>query len=317
MDGLILIDKPRYATSHDIVAEIRRILNFKKIGHFGTLDPLATGLLLIAVGKATKLFSLFSREDKEYRGRIRLGFATDTFDAAGEPVTPECRELPDEAALIEAMERFQGEIIQLPPPFSAKKFQGRPLYKFAREKKPMDLRPSRITIRRFELKRYAPPEFDFEVSCTSGTYVRSLAHDLGRDLGCGAHLSDLKRISIGSYTLDASMSLEDIRERAAQGRIQEFLTPLEALFPRFPKVILKEPAARTLQKGGLIPAEAIQKILNPDALPSSRPEGRDLVFCLFGMDGVFLALARWGSRGGAKSGLVPFLILNSLRHQGL
>jgi len=317
MDGLILIDKPRYSTSHDIVAEIRRILNFKKIGHFGTLDPLATGLLLIAVGKATKLFSLFSKEDKGYRGRIRLGLATDTFDAAGEPAGPECRELPDEPTLLEAMKNYEGEITQLPPPFSAKKFQGRPLYKFAREKKPMDLRPSRITIRRFELNRYAPPDLDFEVTCTSGTYIRSLAHDLGRDLGCGAHLTELTRTSIGPYTLDASLSLEEVGKLAAQGRIPEFLIPLEALFPQFPKVILKEPTARTLQKGGLVPAEGIQKILNPDTLPPSRPEGRDVVFSLFSMEGMFLALARWSSPESSKSGLVPFLILNSLRHQSL
>ena len=316
MDGLILVDKPRYWTSHDVVAEIRRILSFKKIGHFGTLDPLATGLLLVAAGKVTKLFSVFSKEDKGYRGRIRLGFATDTYDAAGEPLAPESGDLPDRISLLEAMKRFEGEIIQLPPPFSAKKFQGKPLYKFAREKKPVDLRPSRITIRRFHLERYAPPCVDFEVICTSGTYIRSLAHDLGKDLGCGAHLADLTRTAIGLYTLEASLSLEKIRELAGKDRIPDFLTPLEALFPQFPKIILKEHSARALQKGGLVPTEGIHRILNPDTLSSSRPEGREVIFSLFSMEGMFLALARWSPEESPKSGLVPFLILNSVRHPG-
>jgi len=316
MDGLILIDKPRYCTSHDVVAEIRRILNFKKVGHFGTLDPLATGLLLVAAGKVTKLFSMFSREDKGYRGRIRLGFATDTYDAAGEPITPESADLPDRTNLLEAMKRFEREFLQLPPPFSAKKFQGKPLYKFAREKKQVDLRPSRITIRRFHLERYAPPDIDFEVVCTSGTYIRSLAYDLGRELGCGAHLAGLMRTAIGPYTLEASFSLEKIRKLAGEGRIQDFLTPLEALFPQIPKIILKEPAAWALQKGGLVASEGIHKILNSDALSSPRPEGREVIFSLFSMEGKFLALARRSPEESPRSGLIPFLILSSVRHPG-
>src|SRR4030042_1057422 len=189
MDGLILVDKPQGATSHDVVARIRRIIDQRQVGHFGTLDPLATGLLLVAVGSATRLFPRYSLHDKVYSGKMRLGYATDTYDAQGKPTSVESDRLPNRDTLVEAMGKFNGRLEQVPPPYSAKKVAGKPLYKWARAKKTVAPRASQVTVYAFNLGGYSPPHVEFDVHCASGTYVRSLVHALGQTLGCGAHLS--------------------------------------------------------------------------------------------------------------------------------
>ena len=307
MDGLILVDKPQGATSHDIVARTRKILGLQRVGHFGTLDPLATGLLLLAVGKATKLFPFYSKEDKVYSGQIRLGFATDTYDALGNPISEEKTSFPDRETLAKAMNAFVGEMEQVPPPFSAKKLEGKPLYKWARAKKTILLKPSPVVVHSFDLKDYSPPFLDFESRCSSGTYIRSLAHDLGQSLGCGAHLAKLRRLAVGKHNIRAAHSLEQVERLAQEGKMAEFLLPLEALLQEFPKIILKESGVRELQRGKAMPAENILKMLEPEpALHPANREGEE-IYRLFSLEGKFLALAK---KIGSQKGLIPFLLLS-------
>lgn len=307
MDGLILIDKPQGATSHDIVVRIRKILSLQRVGHFGTLDPLATGLLLLAVGKATKLFPFFSKENKVYSGQIRLGYSTDTYDALGNPISDEKTSFPDRKALAKAMSTFVGKMEQIPPPYSAKKLEGKPLYKWARAKKAILLKPSPVVVYSFDLKGYSPPFLDFEARCSSGTYIRSLAHDLGQSLGCGAHLAKLRRLAVGGYHISTSHSLERVERLAQEGKIAEFLLPLEALFQEFPKIILKESGVRQLQRGKAMPAENIFKMLKPGPVLQPADREREEICRLFSLEGRFLALAK---KDDARKGLIPFLLLS-------
>jgi tRNA pseudouridine55 synthase len=176
-EGLILVNKPAGLTSHDIVLRIRDILQLSKVGHFGTLDPIATGLLLIAVGKATRFFPFYSKMDKSYHGTIRLGWATSTYDTEGEPITEEVTSFPAQEKIEAALQSFSGRISQLPPLFSAKKFKGKPLYYLARNQKKVERQPIEVEIYRFQLIDYQPPFLEFKLDCSSGTYVRTLAHD--------------------------------------------------------------------------------------------------------------------------------------------
>jgi len=308
MDGLILVDKPQNPTSHDIVLKIRNILNIKKVGHCGTLDPLATGLMLLALGKATRLFPFFSSTDKVYKGQIRLGFSTDTYDSAGKPTSPEEKNYPLKDILLKAMKKFEGEIQQVPPPYSAKKYKGKPLYALAREKKKFELRPSKVFIHFFQLIRYRPPLLEFKVKCSSGTYIRSLAHDIGQDLGCGAHLSELTRTDVGNYNIKESHTIEEIKGLAEAGRIDEFLIPFESLLPEFPKIILKERGSVLARNGSLISPENIQKaILDESSYSDISPE-REKVFRMFSLEGRFLALAK---KVPEKNCFHPFLVIDS------
>jgi tRNA pseudouridine55 synthase len=301
MDGLILVDKPGGVTSHDIVLKIRKIIGPEKVGHFGTLDPLATGLLLLAVGKATKLFPFFSKKDKVYRGKIRLGFSTDTYDALGRPLSEEHGGYPDRETLSKAMDAFVGEIKQVPPPYSAKKLNGKPLYKWARAKRMIHLEPSSVVVYSFDLTAYTPPFLDFESRCSSGTYVRSLAHDLGQFLGCGGHLAELRRLAVGGYDLSAAVSLERVQRLAEAGRMADFVLPLETMLPEFPKVILKDSGVRELQKGKILPVEHFLQVCRPAGT------GEEEIYRLFSLEGRFLALAKKGQK---QNGLLPFLRLS-------
>jgi tRNA pseudouridine55 synthase len=305
MDGLILVDKPQGITSHDVVARIRRILEQRRVGHFGTLDPLATGLLLVAVGNATRLFLCYSRHDKVYSGEMRLGFSTDTYDIQGKPTSAECSRFPSRDTIIEAMKIFVGRLEQIPPPYSAKKFEGRPLYKWARAKKKVVPRTSRVIVYAFDLKGYSPPHVEFDVHCASGTYVRSLVHDLGHALGCGAHLAGLRRLAVGRHGIGEALSLEKIDKLAREGNREGFLLPLESLLPEVPKAILSEPGCRRLQKGIPFPAELVLRVI--PAEPPFPPATECLEACrLFSLEGKFLGLAKPLED---KKAFLPFLVL--------
>jgi len=306
MDGLILVDKPQGATSHDVVASIRRLLGQQRVGHFGTLDPLATGLLLVAVGRATRLFPFFSRHDKVYSGEMRLGFSTDTYDTEGKPTSEESAAFPDTRRLVEAMRELSGPSEQVPPPFSAKKVNGRPLYRWARAKMVVQSRPSPVVIQAFELKVYTPPLAQFDVHCTSGTYVRSLVHDLGQAVGCGAHLTALRRLAAGPFGLNEASSLDKIAALARAGDYKGFLVPLESLLPEAPKAVLSEQGRRRLQKGTPLPANLLIGVMpaeRPSAPPASEASG---IHRLFSEEGRFLALARPLE---GKTAFLPFLVL--------
>jgi tRNA pseudouridine55 synthase len=240
VNGLIVIDKPAGITSHDVVYRLRRIAAEKSIGHLGTLDPMATGVLLLLMGKYTRLAQYFSTAEKAYEGAIRFGFATDTYDAEGEPMGPDCPEAAASLTLEQvraAAARFRGTIEQMPPPFSAKKIAGKPAYKLAREGKPAELKPVPITIAAFEIVALSGCEAEFTMEISSGGYVRSVAHEMGQILGCGAHLSRLRRTRAGVFTLAEAHTLEELEPLAGNlEALEDFCIHPRTLLPEMPSV---------------------------------------------------------------------------------
>lgn len=307
MDGLILVQKPKGFTSHDIVSLIRKLLNKKKVGHFGTLDPSATGLLLVAVGKATRLFPFYLRSDKTYEGRMRLGFATDTYDSDGNPVSKESKNYPDKKTLIDHMKRFMGEIEQLPPPYSAKKYKGQPLYKLVRRREEFKLKSNKVIVRFFRLKEYSPPHIFFEIKCSSGTYIRSIAHDLGQNLNCGAHLDQLMRTEIGEFHIRKSHTVEKIKELASSGKTKKFLYPIETLLPEFPKIVVNDRTAALVQNGSEFIPDSIPDAFYPQEEANSQGEKKRNIYRIFDSRGNLLAFATTKSE---KNSLHPFLVFD-------
>ncbi len=231
LDGILLVDKPSGITSHDVVDRLRRKLQMKKIGHAGTLDPNATGLLIMLIGKATKVSQYLMSLDKSYTGIIELGKATTTYDGEGEVVTT--GELPvglDASRVQAEMDAFRGDQYQLPPMFSAKKVDGVPLYKLARKGQEIEREPRFIRVESFKLEDFTAPDIRFSVSCTKGTYVRTLAHDLGEKLGCGAFLATLCRTRIGQFSLKDAPTLEAI-EAMPLADIRRRLIPIYQAVP--------------------------------------------------------------------------------------
>lgn len=240
--GLLLVDKPAGPTSHDVVQAARRALHERRIGHTGTLDPAATGLLLLCVGKATRLQQYLLAWPKTYCGEIRLGFATATYDAEGEPLA-EPQPAPPLTAevLAELQARFSGELQQLPPPYSAKKSAGKKFYELARAGEEVPLEPKRVTVHSIVLERVADDRIAFEVSCSSGTYVRSLAHDLGEALGCGGHLAKLRRTRIGPWEVSRAVPGEVLAQRPREVDPGAFVALSERVLP-IPEVTLNPTA---------------------------------------------------------------------------
>ena len=308
MDGLILVHKRQNLTSHDVVAKIRKILNVKKAGHFGSLDPLATGLLVIAVGKATRLFPFYVKEDKAYEGQIRLGYSTDTYDSFGKPTSEEVGSLPDENQVRASLKKFEGEIEQFPPLYSAKKYKGKPLYALARKKKEIKLTPSKVVVYKFQMSRYDPPLIDIEVQCSTGTYIRSLAHDLGERLKCGAHLCQLQRTKVGNLRLKDCSSLEKIESLAQKGKVHEVLLPLEDLLSSYPKILLDEKGSTLARNGNLVTSANILNFLSRKQDSEERIKGEEMIFRIFNLHGKLIALARAIPE---KSSLHPFLVIDS------
>jgi tRNA pseudouridine55 synthase len=228
LEGVLIIDKPSGMTSHDVVDHVRRVLRMKRVGHAGTLDPLATGVLIILVGKATKLSQFLMSLDKEYEGTIKLGETTNTHDAEGEVVaTRPVPALTEEQARA-MMATFLGDQYQTPPMFSAKKQDGVPLYKLARKGKEVEREPRFIRVASFELLRFAPPELDIRLRCSKGTYVRTIAHDLGEKLGCGAHLSALRRTATDRFTVAQAVPLAQLVTFDLPTIRRHLLSPYEA-----------------------------------------------------------------------------------------
>jgi tRNA pseudouridine55 synthase len=212
-DGVLLVDKAAGMTSHDVVALVRRRLQIKKIGHCGTLDPIATGLLLLTVGRGTKIQDLLMAEDKEYSGTMTLGISTSTHDREGDIIeTREVLVLPDDT-IRAAFEKFRGDFYQMPPMVSAIKHGGVPLYKLARQGKTVEREPRLVHVYRYSIDRVALPEIDFTVVCSKGFYVRTYAHDIGTELGCGAHLSVLRRVKSGRFDVADAITVDEIRNR--------------------------------------------------------------------------------------------------------
>ena len=229
-----MVDKPRGRTSHDVVEFVRRLVGFRQIGHLGTLDPLASGVLVLALGRATRLARFYGGRRKRYTCAVRFGFATDTYDADGEALGP------DSAPALKAEEvaalalQFLGKTQQTPPSFSAKKIHGRPAHELARKKKPVKLEPVEVEVFEFQLTGVEGSVARFEVECGSGTYIRSLAHDLGKLHGAGAHLAEIVRTAVGEFTLDQAAPLPELEQDAKAGKIAERTIRLENLLPELP-----------------------------------------------------------------------------------
>lgn len=221
MNGLLVIDKPGGMTSHDVVNRLRKITGERTIGHLGTLDPMATGVLPLLMGKFTRLAQYFSSAEKGYTGAIRFGFATDTYDAEGEPMGAPVAPRLTLAQVREAAARFHGEQEQMPPPFSAKKIAGVPAYKLARAGKPVELKPAKIHISCFEIVDLDGDVAHFRMDVSAGGYVRSVAHELGCDLGCGAHLSSLRRTQAGVFTLADAHTFDELEAPAGDAEALE------------------------------------------------------------------------------------------------
>jgi tRNA pseudouridine55 synthase len=210
VNGILVIDKPSGITSHDVVSRVRRVTGEKSVGHLGTLDPMATGVLPLMLGKYTRLAQFFSTAEKTYSGHIRFGFATDTYDAEGQPVGPAVAPSLTLEQIRLAAAPFDGEVEQMPPAYSAKKINGQPAYKLAREGKPVELKPKTIQISGFKIEELDGDSASFEITVSAGGYIRSIAHELGQSLGCGAHLSSLRRTRAGVFTLAQAQSLESL-----------------------------------------------------------------------------------------------------------
>ena len=248
MNGLLVLDKPSGLTSHDVVAIVRRATGEKSIGHLGTLDPMATGVLPLLLGKYTRLAQFFGQSEKHYTGNIRFGFATDTFDAEGAPTT-ETKPLTQSLEDLRVLSRqFHGEIDQLPPIFSAKKIAGTPAHKLARAGVDVPVKPARITIHGFHLTSLEADTAAFAISVSAGGYVRSVAHELGQLAGCGAHLSSLRRTRAGAFTLGHSITIDQLKA-ATPAQLEALLPHPRTLLPEMPSVTVDDQLAGRLRNG--------------------------------------------------------------------
>jgi tRNA pseudouridine55 synthase len=248
------VDKPSGMTSHDVVSRLRRATGESAIGHLGTLDPLATGVLPVLLGKYTRLAQFFGPLLKTYTGTIRFGFATDTYDADGRPAPSAADHagVPSNDALQVAAACFRGEVLQTPPPFSAKKVDGKPAYKAARRGDTVVLKPVRLSIEQFDVGSLQGEYADFTMSISSGGYVRSVAHDLGQTLGCGAHLANLRRVAAGPFTLNEALTLDEVCVLAAAGTLEQSLPHPRTLLPELPATTADLWIAGRLRNGNAV-----------------------------------------------------------------
>lgn len=243
------MDKPCDWTSHDVVNKIRRWAGTRRVGHLGTLDPAATGVLPVVVGRATRLAQFYTRNDKVYEGVIHFGYATNTYDAAGEIEGPAQNVVLDAEQVNAALVRFRGLFAQTPPPVSAKKVAGRPAYELARKGKPTELKPVDVEVYSLELLGVEGCEARVRVHCSAGTYLRSIAHEAGQALGCGAHLRLLRRTASGDFKIDAARTLEELGALAEEGRFTEAVIPAAQLLPDFPVEIVDALTAGQIRNG--------------------------------------------------------------------
>jgi tRNA pseudouridine55 synthase len=248
-DGALVVNKPKGKTSHDVVDAVRHLAGFRQVGHLGTLDPLATGVLVLLLGRATRLVRFYTGRRKRYTSGFRFGFATDTYDSDGEAQGLDVAPTLDAAAL----ERFAAERVgrfeQMPPAFSAKKIHGRPAYELARKKQLVELKPVEIEVFEYKLTGLEGSLARFVIECSSGTYIRSLAHEMGEKVGCGAHLAEITRTAVGEFSIEQAMDLEELAEAARAGKFADRLIPLEHLLPNFPRANVLPVVERRVRHG--------------------------------------------------------------------
>jgi tRNA pseudouridine55 synthase len=235
-DGALVINKPKGKTSHDVVDAVRHLAGFRQIGHLGTLDPLATGVLVLLLGRATRLVQFYTGRRKRYKAGFRFGFATDAYDSDGEAQGLDAAPALDAALLEKLTAERIGRFEQMPPPFSAKKVKGRPAYELARKKQPVELKAVEVELFEFKLTEIEGSIARFVIECSSGTYIRALAHEMGQKLGCGAHLAEIERTAVGEFSLEQAIPLEELAEAKTAGKFGDCLIQLEHLLPNFPRV---------------------------------------------------------------------------------
>lgn len=252
--GMINVYKEKGFTSHDVVAKLRGICKQKKIGHTGTLDPDAVGVLPVCLGSATRLCDMITDKKKEYIAAFRLGITTDTQDISGTVL--EEKEVAVSAETVRnVIEGFQGEQLQVPPMYSALKVNGKKLYELAREGKEIERTPRHINIYEIEILEENMPEFTIRVSCSKGTYIRTLCHDIGQKLSCGAAMISLKRTRVGGFTIDRAYTLSQLQKLSDEGKLSEVLIPVEKIFERLPEITVREDAMKALLNGNQLKKE--------------------------------------------------------------
>jgi tRNA pseudouridine55 synthase len=295
--GLLVINKPENMGSHRVVEKVRELYKVHKVGHFGTLDPLAKGVLLIGLGNATKFFNFYIKKKKQYSGKIRFGFSTTTYDREGDPQTEKIPVNLNKVNIERILSTFTGKILQTPPIFSAKKFKGKPLYKYARQKQEVELKPVPIEIFQLSGEVLDRETLGFKALTSSGTYIRSLAHDIGKAVGVGAYLLELTRECIGEFCLKDSFSLDEITLRVRDNSATSLIIPIEALLPEFPKIIVSHGGRKGVMNGMPLSPNDIVKIISGD--------NHIHFFRLFDDEGKLLAIAR---KNNEKQNFKPFIV---------
>jgi len=275
IDGILVVDKPRGKTSHDIVETVRRMAGFRQIGHFGTLDPLATGVLVVALGRATRLARFYAGRRKRYSCAVRFGFSTDTYDADGKSLSPDSAPILVEDELAGMAKQFVGRIQQVPPSFSAKKVGGRPAHELARKHKPVNLEPVEVDVYQFRLTGVEGSLARFVVECGAGTYIRSLANDLGKLHGSGAHLSEIVRTAVGEFTLDQAIPLEDLAADVKAGNFASRVIRLENLLPDLPRATVLPIIEKRIRHGAKFNLPPAQIQPGRSSIPQGAPAELD------------------------------------------
>src|SRR6202162_1513732 len=249
IDGALVINKPKGKTSHDVVDAVRHLAGFRQIGHLGTLDPLATGVLVLLLGRATRLVQFYSGRRKRYAAGFRFGFATDSYDSDGQALGPDAPPALNRDWLEKMAAERVGRFEQMPPSFSAKKIHGRPAYELARKKQVVELKAVEVELFEYQLTEIAGSIARFVIECSSGTYIRSLAHEMGQQLGCGAHLAEITRLAVGEFSLQQAIQLEELAEGTRAGKFADYIIKLENLLPNFPRANVLPVVERRVRHG--------------------------------------------------------------------
>ena len=287
MNGIIIIDKPQEWTSNDVVSRLRRVFNTRRIGHGGTLDPMATGVLPVFVGRATRGVEFFEHAEKVYETTVRFGLTTDTEDITGKTITETAVSLTGDE-LQAVLPKFRGEILQVPPMYSAIKVNGQKLYDLARKGREVERQPRPITIHELQLLEFSGNEARLRVRCSKGTYIRTLCKDIGEALGCGGCMAALRRVEAGEYTLEGSIPLRQLLDISEAGEdVEAMLRPVDTMFASHPKLKLNEKQARLVKNGNAFSADCA-----------------DGTYRVYSPDGEFLALCR--AEGGKVSTIKSF-----------
>lgn len=274
LDGVIVVDKPEGWTSHDVVAKMRGIAGTRRVGHLGTLDPIATGVLPVMIGQVTRLAQFWDKSEKAYEAVVRFGFATSSYDKQGEPTGPATEPCITAEQIEACIAPMRGESEQTPPPVSAKKINGVPAYKLARKNIPVDLAPVKVSIYELTLLELNGVLARFRIRCSAGTYVRTIAHQLGILLGCGAHIEALVRTRSGPFTLDKAFTLERLQKLKDEGALESALLPAAELLPQFPAVFVDDITTAQIRQGRDFNASPFRVNAGTEHVKAIGPGGR-------------------------------------------